>query len=55
VRSGSNSSFLDGNQKGTWGRVEAGIGGGTGGGPIVSAWADFGDTRGYGLRAGFRF
>ena len=32
-----------------------GRGGGTGGGPLISAWADLGDTRGYGLRAGFRF
>ena len=46
---------LEGSGKGTWVRVEGGIGGGTKGGPLISAWADFGDTRGYGLRAGFRF
>ena len=55
LRSGSASTTLDGLGKGTWVRIEGGIGGGTGGGPLISAWADLGDTRGYGLRAGFRF
>ena len=48
-------STLDGQGKGTWVRLEAGIGGGTNGGPLISAWANVGDTTGYGLRAGFRF
>jgi hypothetical protein len=55
LRSGLSTTTLDGNGKGTWVRLEAGIGGGTKGGPLLSAWADVGDTQGYGLRAGFRF
>ena len=55
VRSGLATSTLDGSNKGTWARIEAGIGGGTQGGPLVSAWANVGDTTGFGLRAGFRF
>ena len=47
LRSGSASTTLDGLGKGTWVRIEGGIGGGTGGGPLISAWADLGDTRGY--------
>ncbi|MCY7270591.1 MAG: autotransporter domain-containing protein, partial [Sphingomonas bacterium] len=41
--------------RGTWARLEGGIGGGAGGGPLLSAWGDFGDVKGWGLRAGFRF
>ena len=58
LRSGLSSTTLDGignGGKGTWVRLEAGIGGGTKGGPLLSAWANVGDTTGYGLRAGFRF
>ena len=55
LRSGLASTDLQGSGKGSWVRLEGGIGGGTGGGPLISGWADFGDTRGYGLRAGFRF
>ena len=55
LRSGLSTTTLDGNGKGTWVRLEAGIGGGINGGPLLSAWADVGDTHGYGLRAGFRF
>ena len=55
LRSGLSTTTLDGNGKGTWVRLEAGIGGGSNGGPLLSAWADVGDTQGYGLRAGFRF
>jgi hypothetical protein len=40
--------------RGTWGRIEAGVDG-KGPGPIVAAWANFGDVKGIGLRAGFRF
>ena len=53
--SGSSSTTLDGAGKGSWVRLEGGFGGGTAGGALVSAWADFGDVHGYGLRAGFRF
>ena len=55
LRSGSSSTTLDGNGKGSWVRLEGGIGGGTNGGPLLSVWANVGDTQGYGLRAGFRF
>ncbi|MCY7338500.1 MAG: autotransporter domain-containing protein, partial [Sphingomonas bacterium] len=41
--------------RGTWARLEGGIGGGTGGGPLLSVWGDFGDVKGWGARAGFRF
>jgi hypothetical protein len=43
------------NGKGTWARVEAGISSNGGPGPLVAAWADLGDKKGFGLRAGFRF
>ena len=55
LQSGLATSTLDGSGKGTWVRLEAGIGGGNKGGPLISAWANVGDTTGYGLRAGFRF
>ena len=57
LTSGTNRSTLvgNGNGKGSWVRLEAGIGGGSNGGPLLSAWANVGDTTGYGLRAGFRF
>ncbi|GAA4029120.1 hypothetical protein GCM10022281_05310 [Sphingomonas rosea] len=55
VASGSLSSDFADSKRGTWGRVEAGIGGGAGGGPLLSAWVDFGDVKGWGLRGGFRF
>ena len=57
LRSGSSTTTLDGigSDKGSFVRFEAGIGGGTNGGPLLSAWANVGDTTGYGLRAGFRF
>ncbi|MCY7279479.1 MAG: hypothetical protein LH610_01025 [Sphingomonas bacterium] len=43
------------NGKGTWARLEAGISSNGGPGPLVAAWADVGDKKGFGLRAGFRF
>ena len=55
LQSGLTTSVLDGSNKGTWARIEAGIGGGSNGGPLISAWANVGDTTGFGLRAGFRF
>lgn len=55
LQSGLATSTLDGANKGTWARIEAGIGGGNKGGPLLSAWANVGDTTGFGLRAGFRF
>ena len=55
LRSGLSSTTLDGSGRGTYVRLEGGIGGGTKGGPLLSVWADVGDTQGFGLRAGFRF
>ena len=55
VRSGALSTNLIDQKRGTWGRVEAGIGGGAGGGPLLSAFVGLGDVRGWGLRGGFRF
>jgi hypothetical protein len=42
--------------KGTWARLEGGIGGTSGTyGLNLAGWVDVGDTRGVGVRAGFRF
>ena len=55
VRSGNLLDTMGRDGRGTWGRFEAGLGGGTGGGPILSVWTDVGDVTGWGVRAGFRF
>ena len=55
VGSGSLLDRLEGRGRGTWGRLEAGLAGAAGGGPLLSAWADLGDVRGWGVRAGYRF
>ncbi|UUR06976.1 hypothetical protein [Sphingomonas glaciei] len=55
VRSGALTTGLVDQKRGTWGRIEAGIGGGAGGGPLLSAFVDLGDVRGWGVRGGFRF
>jgi hypothetical protein len=53
---GVNNYDLDYSAKGTWVRLEGGIGGpSSGAGPILAAWADFGDKKGLGARLGFRF
>ncbi len=52
---GLDSYDLDTRGKGTWFRVEAGLSGNNGPGPILAAWGDFGDRKGLGLRAGWRF
>ena len=52
---GANRYDLDTNGRGTWVRLEAGLSGNDGPGPILAAWGDFGDRKGLGLRAGFRF
>jgi hypothetical protein len=52
---GLNSYDLGSNGKGTWARLEAGISSNGGPGPLVAAWADLGDKKGFGIRAGFRF
>jgi hypothetical protein len=55
LRSGVASSTVADGKRGTWARLEGGIGGGAGGGPLLSAFVDLGDVRGWGLRGGFRF
>lgn len=52
---GLNSYDIGTNGKATWGRIEAGISSNGGPDPLVAAWADLGDEKGFGLRAGFRF
>ncbi len=51
---GGDNFDLDTNGKGTWARIEAGLSGNDGPGPILAAWGDFGDRKGLGLRAGWR-
>ena len=42
--------------RGTWARIEAGIGGPANGlAPMISAWVDVGDVKGFGGRGSFRF
>ena len=55
VRSGALTSTIEDQKRGTWGRIEAGLGGGAGGGPLFSGFVDLGDVKGYGVRGGFRF
>lgn len=49
----TDSVELDG--KRTWLKLEAGISGGKAFGPNLSAWAELGDVKGFGVRAGWRF
>ena len=47
---------LNAEGRGTWARIEAGIGGPASGlAPMVSAWVDLGDVKGFGGRGSFRF
>ncbi|HXH52145.1 MAG TPA: hypothetical protein VNH53_01785 [Sphingomicrobium sp.] len=55
VASGTLSDSIAAEGRGTWVRLEAGIGGGSGPGPLLTLWGDFGDVRGWGVRGGFRF
>jgi hypothetical protein len=41
--------------RGTWARLEGGLSAGPAGGPLLSVWGDFGNVKGVGVRAGFRF
>lgn len=52
---GSQRSTVDTQGRGTWGRVEAGIGSRGRSGPIAAVWGEAGDVRGFGAKAGFRF
>lgn len=56
ITNGAFSSGLSSSGKGTWVRLEGGLAGGASMyGVNVAGWVDFGDTRGAGIRAGFRF
>jgi hypothetical protein len=55
VGSGALIDRLAGPGRGTWGRLEGGLAGGAVGGPLLSAWIDVGNVRGWGVRAGYRF
>jgi hypothetical protein len=55
LTSGTSSDSFGRRGRGTWARLEGGLGGGAAGGPLLSVWGDFGDVKGWGLRAGFRF
>ncbi len=46
---------IDTKGRGTWARIEVGAGGEKGPGPQIAGWAEFGDVKGLGVRAGFRF
>lgn len=54
VISGDAEDKLDIAGRGSWARIEAGVGGGNDR-ALLSAWADLGDREGWGLRAGFKF
>ncbi|HEX8412533.1 MAG TPA: autotransporter domain-containing protein, partial [Sphingomicrobium sp.] len=54
VGSGSLSDTITGRGHGTWGKIEAGLGGASGR-PLLSGWVNVGDVKGFGVRAGFRF
>jgi hypothetical protein len=49
-----NAYDLDTNSRGTWARIEGGINGNDGPGPILAVWGDLGERKGLGLRAGWR-
>ena len=55
INDGVDTYSVDTRRRGTWGRVEAGIGGQPGRFPTFAAWADLGDVKGLGARLGFRF
>ena len=55
VSSGTLVDTISARGRGTWGRIEAGLGGAAGGGPLLSIWTDIGDVKGWGVRGGFRF
>lgn len=50
-----NDFDIDTRGRGTWGRVEVGVGANKGSGPQLAGWAEFGDVKGLGVRGGFRF
>ena len=55
ITSGTTTGALLPDPRGTTFRVEGGLGGDAKGGPVLTVWGDFGDSKGLGVRAGFRF
>ena len=55
LNDGVSNFALDADRRGTWGRLEAGVGGSPSRFPSFGAWVDLGDVRGIGARLGFRF
>jgi outer membrane autotransporter protein len=55
VSNGALIGSLAAPERGTWVRVEAGVGASSKSGAQLTAWADLGDTKGIGVRAGFHF
>lgn len=55
IGSGALGSELVDAKRGTWGRFEAGVGGGARYGFMLSGWVEVGDSKGWGVRGGFRF
>ena len=54
VFDGADTFDLDTDGKATWVRLEAGLSGNDGPGPILALWGDLGDKQGFGVRAGWR-
>jgi outer membrane autotransporter protein len=53
--SGTSVDTIDGEGRGTWGRIEVGIGAQNSSGPLLAGWGNFGDVTGFGVKAGWRF
>jgi hypothetical protein len=55
LSAGTTSFDLESRGKGTWARIEGGLGGAPKRGPMIVLWGELGDRQGLGLRGGFRF
>lgn len=55
VRNAGLIGSIDAPERGTWVRVEGGVGADGGSSPQLTVWGDFGDTKGAGVRLGFHF
>ena len=55
LASGDESDQVTAKGKRTWARLEAGINGKGGSGPLLSGWAEVGEVQGLGVRGGWRF
>lgn len=55
LASGDEADTVNADGGRTWVRLEAGINGKGGSGPLLSGWAELGDVQGIGVRGGWRF